>query len=212
MVRQDSAPIPRTPTADPDTAKFTADLIALIPLLRSIARSLTGKDAEDYAQEALAKAWQARASFTPGTNLKAWLFTILRNEFYSNLRQAWRQVPWNDAFQESVQMPPGQQQWAAEMADAVRAMDTLPERQRDALILIGAGGYSYEDAASVVKTRVGTVKSRVGRARVSLKKVLDGGRLPVAKAGPAVGSAMNKVLDRLSHLGSNGRALHSDGA
>ena len=82
---------------DEGDGDFKNELLALIPFLRAFARSLTGNQegADDLAQETLVKAWQSRATFIPGTNLKAWLFTILRNQFYSDRRRAWRQAPWD---------------------------------------------------------------------------------------------------------------------
>ena len=90
----------------PATAISRPNLLALIPFLRAFARSLTGNQegADDLAQETLVKAWQSRATFIPGTNLKAWLFTILRNQFYSDRRRAWRQAPWD---QEAAERIPG---------------------------------------------------------------------------------------------------------
>jgi len=80
-----------------EPADFKTELLGLVPFLRAFARSLCGSQegADDLAQEALVKAWQSRDSFMPGTNLKAWLFTILRNQFYSDRRRAWRQAPWD---------------------------------------------------------------------------------------------------------------------
>src|SRR6266581_5264986 len=154
---------------------FKAELLGLIPFLRAFARSLCGnqESADDLAQEALVKAWQSRDSFLPGTNLKAWLFTILRNQFYSDRRRAWRQAPWD---QEAAERIPGggeDQVWAAELSDTARALRVLSDEQREALILVGAGGFSYEDAAVICNCAVGTVKSRVARARRALINVLD---------------------------------------
>src|SRR3978361_475823 len=98
---------PQTP--DDDGGDFKSELLGLIPFLRAFARSLCGSQdgADDLAQETLVKAWQSRATFTPGTNLKAWLFTILRNQFYSDRRRAWRQTPWD---QEAAERLPGTSQ------------------------------------------------------------------------------------------------------
>jgi DNA-directed RNA polymerase specialized sigma24 family protein len=95
---------------------FKAGLIELIPFLRAFARSLCGNPemADDLAQETLVKAWQAREMFAPGTNLKAWLFTILRNQFYSDRRRAWRQAPWDQDAAERIPGSAGEQTWAAE--------------------------------------------------------------------------------------------------
>src|ERR1700755_2508308 len=91
---------------DDGDGDFKSELLALIPFLRAFARSLCGNhdSADDLAQETLVKAWQSRATFIPGTNLKAWLFTILRNQFYSDRRRAWRQAPWD---QEAAERIPG---------------------------------------------------------------------------------------------------------
>jgi RNA polymerase sigma-70 factor (ECF subfamily) len=111
-----------------DTGDFKTDLLALTPFLRAFARSLCGshEGADDLAQEALVKAWQSRDSFLAGTNLKAWLFTILRNQFYSDRRRAWRQAPWD---QEAAEKIPGggqDQGWSAELSDTARALRAPP--------------------------------------------------------------------------------------
>ena len=95
---------PPVMTPDEADAQFRKDLLALIPFLRAFSRSLCGERelADDLAQEALAKAWQSRDTFRPGSNLKAWLFTILRNQFYSDRRRAWRQAPWDETAVERV--------------------------------------------------------------------------------------------------------------
>jgi RNA polymerase sigma-70 factor (ECF subfamily) len=194
--------------------EFKAGLAKLTPSLLTFARSLAGSRdlAEDLTQETLAKAWRSRGSFMPGTNLKAWLYTILRNDFYSHRRRAWRQIPWDAALAETMAAPSAEQQWAAELSDTARAMDILPDSQRDALILVGVGGYSYEDAAVMLQSVVGTAKSRVGRARQSLKKYLEDPRALSAKSRPAHGNAMNEILAQLSHLtcpqASAGPAIH----
>jgi RNA polymerase sigma-70 factor, ECF subfamily len=134
------------------SARFERDLVALIPHLRAFSRMLCGRRAiaEDMAQEALAKAWRARGSFEPGTNLKAWLFTILRNEFYSHARRAWRETHWDSDLGECIAGPASEQEWTMELSDTARALSGLPDGQRKALILIAAGGFSYEDAAAAL--------------------------------------------------------------
>jgi RNA polymerase sigma-70 factor (ECF subfamily) len=185
-----------------EAAEFEAGLLELMPRVRTFARSLSGRreHAEDLAQDTLAKAWGARQSFTPGSNLKAWVFAILRNESYSRQRRDWRQVPWNDALGETIAAPPGEQQWALELSDTACAMLALSDRQRDALILVGVGGFSQDDAAALSKTPVGTVKSRLGRARKALKEILDSRRpLPIASR-PSSGDAMSEILAQLRHF------------
>lgn len=151
---------------------FGARLVALIPNLRAFARSLcrgdSRLDAEDLAQEAIASAWQARASFSPGTNLKAWLFVIQRNAFYSAHRRTWREVDWSGDAMERITMGHAPQQASAELIDLTRAMTLLPDDQREALILVGAGGFTHAQAAQLRGCRPGTMKSRVSRARQSI--------------------------------------------
>ena len=181
---------------------FRTELLALIPFLRAFARSLCGnpETADDLAQETLVKAWQSRDTFIPGTNLKAWLFTILRNQFYSDRRRAWRQAPWD---QESAERIPGSredQNWAAELSDTARALRCLSDEHREALILVGAGGFSYEDAAAICKCAVGTVKSRVARARKTLIDILDGENRLDDTARPAEGDAAREIMAQLDKL------------
>jgi RNA polymerase sigma-70 factor (ECF subfamily) len=186
--------------ADPD-AQFKAGLLELIPFLRAFARSLCGNPdiADDLAQETLVKAWQSRASFAPGTNLKAWLFTILRNQFYSDRRRAWRQAPWDQDAAERIPGAADEQAWSAQLSDTARALTSLSDEQREALILVGAGGFSYEAAAQICNCAVGTVKSRVARARKTLISMLEGS-LPLPGGGEAIDPTKEIMaeLDRLS--------------
>ncbi len=187
-----------------DSPEFKAELLALIPFLRAFARSLCGShdSADDLAQETLVKAWQSRATFAPGTNLKAWLFTILRNQFYSDRRRAWRQTPWD---QDAAERLPGTSQdqgWSADLSDTARALRQLPDEQREALILVGAGGFSYADAAAICHCAVGTVKSRVARARKALMEILEGeGSLPTTQR-PEQGDAARDIMAQLDRLAS----------
>ena len=190
------------------TSTFEQDLLALIPNLRAFSRMICGRRAiaEDMAQEALAKAWRSRDSFEPGSNLKAWLFTILRNEFYSYGRRAWREAHWDEDKGERIQAPPSGQHWAMELSDTARAMRSLPVGQRDALILVGAGGFSYGEAATICGTPVGTVKSRVARARGALQDALDGkSMLPVRDAAGGIAGS-DEILARLASLTPAGMA------
>ena len=159
---------------------FREKLIELIPFLRAFARTLCGHrdEADDLCQEALAKAWQSRATFEPGTNLKAWLFMILRNQFYSEKRRAWRQKPWDEATAEQTLVTSGTQHASIQLSDVSRAMRMLPNEQREALILVGAGGFAYEEAAEICGCAVGTIKSRVARGRVALETLLSSGKMP----------------------------------
>jgi len=161
---------------------FATGIAELIPSLRSFARLLcrNEENAADLTQETLAKAWQARGSFAPGTNLKAWLCTIMRNQFRSEARRAWRQLPWDQESAERIAAPRAEQIWAIELKDTARAIATLSKRQREALILSGVGGLSSADAAAVIHSRPTAVKSRVSRARQSLQAMLDG-RAPLKR-------------------------------
>ena len=154
---------------------FRAELLTMIPQLKAFARSLTrSKDGgEDLAQETLAKAWQHQRTFRPGSNLGAWLFTICRNEFYSNRRRAWRLAPFDQAAAENIPSNGVDQIWAADLSDAARALQSLPNSLREALILVGAGGHSYQEAARICGCPVGTAKSRVSRARSGLLAIVN---------------------------------------
>jgi RNA polymerase sigma-70 factor, ECF subfamily len=124
--------------------------------------------ADDLVQETLVKAWDKQSAFEPGTELKAWLFTILRNEFYSQLRKRGREVPDVDGTMgERLAVHPGQQ-GRMDLDDLGKALELLPEDQREAIVLVGALGLSYAEAADVCGCAVGTIKSRVSRARSSL--------------------------------------------
>lgn len=163
---------------DSGDGDFKSELLALIPFLRAFARSLTGNQegADDLAQETLVKAWQSRATFIPGTNLKAWLFTILRNELHSRRRRDWRQSHWDEDAAERVPTAADAQVWSSELCDTAHALHCLPNDQREAVILVGAAGFSYEEAAEICGTPLGTIKSRVARGRTALLEIMDGVR------------------------------------
>jgi RNA polymerase sigma-70 factor (ECF subfamily) len=159
---------------EPGGDDFRENLIELIPFLRAFARALCGRrdGADDLCQEALAKAWQNRDSFEPGTNIKAWLFRILRNQFYSDKRRAWRQKPWDETMVEQTLITGASQESAVAFSEVVRALHLLPNEQREALILVAVGGFAYEDAAKICGCAIGTIKSRVARARQELESRL----------------------------------------
>jgi len=153
---------------------FRKDLIGTIPSLRAFAISLSQNTdkADDLVQETLVKAWDKQASFQLGTNLKAWLFTILRNEFYSQMRKRGREVQDSDGTITAGVATQPQQHGALDLKDFRAALERLPEDQREAIILIGASGFSYEEAAEICGCAVGTIKSRVSRARSRLQEIL----------------------------------------
>ncbi|HVZ03353.1 sigma-70 family RNA polymerase sigma factor [Hyphomicrobium sp.] len=149
-------------------------LIGAVPNLRAFANSLCGDPtrADDLVQDTLVKAWTNLDSFEKGSNLKAWLFTILRNTYFSELRKRRREVEDADnALAERMSILPDQQVHM-DLIDFKRAFGTLSDDQKEVLLLVGAEGFSYEEAAEITGAAVGTVKSRVNRARVALNKAL----------------------------------------
>lgn len=157
------------------SSQITADLLAVVPNLRAFAVSLCGNvdHADDLVQETLVKAWTNIDSFAEGTNLRAWLFTILRNIYYSEYRKRRREIADPDgAFAAKLSTGPAQS-GHMDMLDFRAALQQLPDDQREALILIGASGLSYEEAAGICGCAIGTMKSRVNRARNRLAEVLS---------------------------------------
>jgi RNA polymerase sigma-70 factor, ECF subfamily len=156
------------------SAQFKTALLAEIPTLRAFALSLTGSSdrADDLVQDSLVKAWGAAASFTEGTSLRAWLFTIARNTFYSNHRKSRREVQDVDGAAASRLVSSPAQIGHLDLADFRQALAAVPDDQREALILVGASGFSYEEAAEICGCAVGTIKSRVNRARQKLMEIL----------------------------------------
>ena len=183
-------------------ALFQRDIVALIPYLRAFSRSLCRQRelAEDLAQDALAKAWLSRDRFEPGTNLKAWLFTILRNEFYSHNRRAWRQMHWDDIKGGRIAAPSDPQFWALQLSDTANALHELPDGQREALVLVAAGGFSYDEAATICGAPVGTIKSRVARGRKALLEVLEGDTKLVRRASVRQTGPSEDILEQLATL------------
>jgi RNA polymerase sigma-70 factor (ECF subfamily) len=151
-----------------------ADLISAIPNLRAFAVSLCGTPdrADDLVQETLVKAWTNLGTFVEGTNMPAWLFTILRNIFYSEYRKRRREVADSDGAIAARLATAPAQSGHMDFLDFRAALQKLPVDQREALILIGASGFSYEEAAAVCGCAVGTMKSRVNRARNRLVDLL----------------------------------------
>ncbi|WP_374650926.1 sigma-70 family RNA polymerase sigma factor [Dongia sp.] len=164
-----------------------AMLLDVIPHLRAFARSLTRNrdQADDLTHDAVVRALAAIDQFTPGTNFKAWMFTILRNLYYNECRKRWiKSTPIDDLAGDEPSIGPAQEA-NLEFNDFRRAFWQLNADQREVLILVGASGFSYEEAAEVCNCRVGTVKSRVSRARAELKQLLEHGNLPGQRSDTA---------------------------
>lgn len=163
-----------------DAATFKRQLAETIPHLRAFARSLCGRPdfADDLVQEAMLKAWAARERFEPGTNLRAWTFTILRNCYLTEMRRNKFVGDYDEGVAERTLQAPMGQEDPLHLADMRRALMSLPRERREAILLVGAGGFSYEEAAEICQTAVGTMKSRVGRARAALNEMLEGGNMP----------------------------------
>lgn len=155
--------------------EFKKELGAVIPHLRAFGRSLSGNAdlADDLVQETLMKAWAARLRFQAGTNMRAWTFIILRNLYLSQMRRARFKGEWDDLTADKILAAPASQDRHVELADMQRALLMLPQPQREALILVGAGGFAYEEAADICGVAVGTIKSRVARGRVALEQIMN---------------------------------------
>jgi RNA polymerase sigma-70 factor, ECF subfamily len=160
----------------------TDDMVALVPQLHTFARSLCrdGVRADDLVQEALMRAINNIQRFKPGTNLKAWLFTIVRNEHYSQLRRGKFEAQGMDIELLPEPSVPPDHDGKLELRDLNRALASLSPGQRSALILVSVSGFSYEEAAEICGCAVGTIKSRVARARETLLEMLEG-RQPMAR-------------------------------
>lgn len=149
-------------------------VIARIPALRAFAWSLARNpsDADDLVQETLTKAWTYRDKYEAGTNLRAWLFTILRNTWYSTIAKRGREVADEEGRHAASLTAEGSQEWAVELTALREALNELPPEHREAIVLVGAAGLSYEEAAEIAGCALGTIKSRVNRARNRLAERL----------------------------------------
>ena len=151
------------------------------------------------AQDALLKAWDARQSLQLGTNMKAWTFMILRNQFYSEKRRSWRSTQLDQEAAERTLIAVDDPSAPVELDELRQALSMLPDEQREALILVGAGGFAYEEAAAICGCAVGTVKSRVSRARRAVAQILEAGGFD--RDGQPAADAMRSILadaDRMS--------------
>lgn len=170
--------------SDPE---FKSALGAAIPHLRAFGRSLSGNAdvADDLVQETMLKAWMARDRFVAGTNMRAWTHVILRNVYFSQVRRARFKGDWDEFSADLLLAVPAGQESHIALNDMQRALMQLPAEQREALILMGAGGMTCEEVATISQCAIGTVKSRVARARIALKALLEGGQLHETRASVA---------------------------
>ena len=196
-----SAPA-KVQTPEFNEAEFKQELTALIPHLRAFSRSLCGNAtlADDVAQDALLKAWNARERFIPGSNLKAWTFTILRNQFYSIKRRSWRATSLEPEVAEQTIVASSDAEQSLHLNDLRRGLDMLQDDQREAIILIGASGLSYEEAAEICGCAVGTIKSRVSRARKALETIMESGKFDTDADEVRAIDAMDAILDEAEAL------------
>ena len=151
-----------------------SELVDHLPALRAFALSLTRESAsaDDLVQDTIVKAWTNIEKFHAGTNLRAWLFTILRNTFYSARRKTRREVSDTDGIHAARQATRPEHDGRLAMNDFRTAFAKLPDEQREALVMVGASGFSYEEAAEMTGVAVGTVKSRANRGRRRLAELL----------------------------------------
>ena len=150
-------------------------VVQLIPALRAFAWSLShnASDADDLVQDTLIKAWTNREKFEPGTNLREWLFTILRNTYYTVAVRRRREVRDETGKYAATLSTGPTQDWSLAIRALQAALARLPDEHREALILVGAAGLTYEEAAEVCGCALGTIKSRVNRARARLLKLME---------------------------------------
>jgi RNA polymerase sigma-70 factor, ECF subfamily len=210
--------------------QFRDELMQSVPYLRAFARVLCGRadQANELSQEAVSQAWERRGTYAPGTSQKAWLFKILRDNYYARRGMEWSASGANgDGHLADDEELPN----AVELKELAHALGTLSDEQREALILVGASGFAYKEAASICDCAVGTIKSRVARARNALYQVLnelnepadgeqrldDGdGADAVSEAGSATGEHDNIVPAAQSNaalyarrlMGASRRILH----
>jgi RNA polymerase sigma factor (sigma-70 family) len=190
--------------SDPE---FKTQLAQVIPHLRAFGRSLSGNRdlADDLVQETLMKAWAARLRFQAGTNMRAWTFIILRNLYLSQMRRARFKGEWDDLVADRILAAPASQDKHVELGDMQRALLQLPQPQREALILVGAGGFAYEEAAEICGVAVGTIKSRVARGRVALEALMNDNTLASRRTHsnePGM-SALDTIMGEVDELSRN---------
>lgn len=191
----------RSVRTEEDKRRFKHELTAVVPHLRAFARGLCGRPdmADDLVQETLLKAWAAQERFEPGTSMRAWTFVILRNAYLTDMRRNRFRGEYDETVAERILVAPAGQEEPIHLSDMHRALLTLPAERREALLLVGAGGFSYEEAASICGCAVGTIKSRVGRARAALTSMIEEGAIPDRSVDdPAAHRAILQELDEVA--------------
>ena len=196
------------PRSAADAASFKRELTGVIPHLRAFARGLCGRPdlADDLVHETLLKAWAAQERFEPGTSMRAWTFVILRNAYLTDMRRNRFRADYDDTVAERILVAPAGQESPLHLSDLHRALLTLPPERREALLLVGAGGFSYEEAAEICQCAVGTIKSRVGRARAALSAMIEEGAIPRRAIADAV--AHDAIMEELEESASSGGQGH----
>lgn len=185
-----------------ERSDFKRELTQVVPHLRAFARGLCGRPdlADDLVQETLLKAWAAQDRFEPGTSMRAWTFVILRNAYLTDMRRNRFRGEYDEGVAERILTAPAGQEEPIHLSDLHRALLTLPAERREALLLVGAGGFSYEEAAAICGCAVGTIKSRVGRARAALTEMLANGAIPRRSTDDDVAHAA--ILEELDTVAS----------
>ena len=184
-----------------DKRAFKRELTDVVPHLRAFARGLCGRPdmADDLVQETLLKAWAAQERFEPGTSMRAWTFVILRNAYLTDMRRNRFRGEYDEGVAERILTAPAGQEEPIHLSDMHRALRTLPPKHREALLLVGAGGFSYEEAANICGCAVGTIKSRVGRARSALSSMIEDGDIPDRSLDdPTAHRAIMEELDEVA--------------
>jgi RNA polymerase sigma-70 factor (ECF subfamily) len=177
------------------------ELTTHLPALRAFAISLTRNisAADDLVQETIVKAWSNLSRFEAGTNMRAWLFTILRNTHFSNRRKRKREVPDSDGMYARRLSVRPEHDGRLAFSEFLVAFDKLSDEHREVLVLVGASGFSYEEAAGMIGVAVGTVKSRANRARARLQELLG-----VSQGEDLVGTPTDHALMAAATAGGEG--------
>lgn len=165
--------------SDGQPAPLKQQVAELIPALRAFARTFTrdASDGDDLVQETLMRALRSIDSFRPGTSLKSWLFTIMRNTYYTQYRKRVREGPGaQDCVSTRITVAAGQE-WSVAEAEMKAALSRLGRDQQQILVMVAGLGFSYEEAATVMECAIGTVKSRLSRAREALAQEMGGNPL-----------------------------------